>query len=361
MKPDTILGSFNFAVDDRDWIKDRTKVLALVDAVLTTELGKTTRFAGVQGATKKAESPEAIRALIATAKSDVFVLTQDKKAPRVTTLLTITPTALGVEVRCYDEELAARRATLLDDVLAVPLAIRAAGCVGGLRFGYVTPVVRALAAYVYPRPRPPRRHDVINIGAIVDTIDLTFHQSGHADASEAARKMAASELPKEARRDERDGLVLLRWASELDDTAALDRGCAAHEEWIASLLPTTIEGNFNELGDAAEPMRGLEDRAGMTKYDPRAKTAYVAVVVFPDGEPEAHHWGTATDLARRRAAADGTPVERVRIIAPLRELALRLGKQSKAHGIDAVLYPGDGGTWWNPDPPGEWAYPPKER
>jgi hypothetical protein len=360
MKPDTILGSFNFAVSDPDWIKERAKVIAVVDHLLETPLGSLMRFAGVQGSMKKAESRKAFHDLVATAKSDVFAITQDKKAPRATFLLTITPTALGIDVRVFDAELDARAKTILDDVVAVVAATRKSGAVAGLRFGYVSPIVRAQAGFPYPRPRPPRKHPTIEVGAVLDPIDVTFHGSDHPSASKAALELASAELPHAARRIEQDGLVQVRWVEDFSDPAALERAAAAHEEWFGQFPGTTIAGGYNELGDLAEPMRGLEGKPPLTMYAPSSRTGYVAVVIDEGGHPEDHYWGIARDVAARHALPDGTPVQRVRVVAPVRSLAIAFAGQARQHGIDAVLYPADDGTWWNPDPPGNWAYPPRD-
>lgn len=357
MIPDVAFGSFNFAVDDTEWIAQRAGVRALVDAILSTDLGADIAFAGVQGATQPTRSVADIYARIATGTSEVFSLIQSEK--RISFLLTVTPLALGVEIRCRDAELRARQRTILDDVLAVPRAIHRARCVGGLRIGFVAPIVSARASYAYPRPRPPRRHVAINLGAIVDLVDRPWQRTKGDEDARQILAMTEGELPAPARRLEKDGLTELRWAESFEDRAALDRGCLAHEEWLGRHLTTRIDPPYDERGDAAEPMRGLEARAGLTRYDPRGKIAYVAVVILPDGEPEEHYWASALELVKKRATSDGAPVEKVRLIVPLRRLALAFTARAKEHGIDAVLYPGEDGRWWNPDPPGDWAYPPR--
>jgi hypothetical protein len=359
MKPDIILGLFNFAVSDRDWIKERVKVIEVVDKVLDTSLGSLVKWAGVHGSAKKAESRKAFHDLIATGKSEVFVLFPNKKVLSVSLVLTITPMALGVDVRVHDAELEARRATVIDDVVAVAAAVRSCGGIAGLKYGYVSPLVNSKASFPRPRPRPPRRPDTISVAAIHETNDQTFHRSEHPDAAEGARLLASAELPAPARRTEHDGLMLVRWAEDFSDVAALERGAAAHEDWIGRHLPTTIEGGYNELGDLAEPMQGLEARPPLTMYAPQSRTGYVAVVIDEQGAPEDHYFRLAKDLAARRALPDGAAVERVRIVVPLRELAIDFAGEARRQGIDAVLYPADDGTWWNPDPPGDWAYPPK--
>lgn len=359
MKPDTILGAFDFAVEDPAWVAQRDKVRTLLERVLATRLGRLVRFAGVQGSVEKAETVEAVCERVATGESEVFELAADPVALRLNLLLGLFPAALTLRVRCFDAELDARAATILDDVLEVASAVAGAGCTQGLRRGAIAPITREQATYEYPRPRPPRVHETIEPGTIVDVIEPSFEDPDDPEASETARAMAEADLPAPAVRQERAPFVVIRWAENLVDLAALDRGCAAHEEWLATVAPTEIDGDYDERGDEAEPMRGLEARAGVTQYDPRGKIAYVAVVILPDGEPEEHYWASALELVNKRATGDGAPVAKVRLIVPLRRLALAFAARARAHGIDAVLYPGEGGRWWNPDPPGHWAYPPR--
>ncbi len=121
-----------------------------------------------------------------------------------------------------------------------------------------------------------------------------------------------------------------------------------------------ISSGYNALGDLAEPMRGLEERPPLTMYAPQSRTGYVAVMLDEHGVPEEHYWSLAKDIASQRVLPDGTPVDRVRMVVPLRDLAIDFAADARNQGIDAVLYPADDGTWWNPDPPGDWAYPPRK-
>jgi hypothetical protein len=154
--------------------------------------------------------------------------------------------------------------------------------------------------------------------------------------------------------------MLVRWVEDFGNVTALERGAVAHEEWIGQYLPTMISSGYNTLGDFAEPMRGIEHQPPLTMYSPQYQTGYIAVVIDKNGIPEGFYWNLAKQIAAHRALPDGTPIRRVCIVVPLRDLAIDFAAEAKAHGIDAVLYPADDGVWWNPDPPGDWAYPPRK-
>lgn len=359
MKADTLLGAFSFVVDDKRWIESQTKVAAVVEAIAETALGGRLCCAGVQGSAKPVASRQELVARVATGKPEVYALTQAPRDPQLTVVLTLAAAGFTVHVRCHEALYSERSATLIDDFLESCLAIKRTSVPAGLRFGYLAPQVRQLARYVYPRPRPPRRHTRLAVGAILDLVDPSFHRAVASEEQAGALAMAEGPLPTSARREQRDGLVLVRWIDSLEDEAALARACAAHEEWLGQVANATIDGNYTELGDEREPMRGLEVRPSMVHYHPQTKRAYVALVVLPEGEPEQGAWRTALELARRRTTEQGEPISQVRLVVPLRAHALALGPRAADAGLGPVLYPAPDGAWLCPDPPGSWATPPR--
>ena len=54
----------------------------------------------------------------------------------------------------------------------------------------------------------------------------------------------------------------------------------------------------------------------------------------------------------------GTKVAEVKLVVPLRDLVFTVAAEAKKAGFSGVLYPADDGSFWNPDPPGNWADPP---
>lgn len=359
MRPDAVLAELGFVVTDAGWIAGRRKVESLVAAILGTSLGAELRAAGVQGATEPAASLAEAQALVATGRPQVYSLTRAPGDGLVAVTMTLATTGFTLHVRCNDSALVARSATVLEDLLEVAFAVRRAEVAAGLRYGFVEPIVRRLAGYDYPRPRPPRRHAKLAVGAVLDLVDPAFHRAVASDEQAGALAMAAGPLPASARREEREGLVLVRWVDSLEDEAALARACAAHEEWLGQVSTTTIDGNYTELGDEREPMRGLEVRPSMVHYHPQTKRAYVALVVLPSGEPEQGAWNEALERSRLRVTAKGEPISQVRLVVPLRAHALALSSRAAAAGLGPVLYPAADGAWLCPDPPGSWAYPPR--
>ena len=358
MIPDTLWTQLNFAAEPR-WYEERDRVVPLLDAILDSPIGREVRFAGESSSWKEATTREAVHQLIAVGKDSSFGMFADPKVPRLQMVLAITHGAFELEFRVHGDLYERRKQTLLDEVGAIAAALRRAGTLGGLRWGFAAPVLRARAGYDYPRPRPPRTDARIPSGAVLDALDVRYHAGDDRDADEGAIRLARAELPAYVRRDEADGLVLLRWTEDLGDIPEPERAYAETEDWMGSHPTSAIARGYNDVGDAREPMRSLEQRPPLTMYDPTTKTGYVAVLLLEDGAPVAEPWQIARTAARDGRLEDGTPVDRVKIIVQLRELALDFTAQARAAGIDAVLYPAEDGTWWNPDPPGRWAYPPR--
>jgi hypothetical protein len=240
MIADTVMANYKFVADQAAWFEDRQRVIAIVDAVLGSPFGARCRYAGIVREAKKADTAAAVHALIATGKDDVFVVQDDKKPIRFTAVLTIARGSLAIDARCYQAELAERAASVLGDMTALAVAIRATGALRGLHQGFVRPITQARATYEFDRvqPRAARRTEgMLRSGAVVDLIDVRLHGGDHSVANPREVALAHSDLPPGAQRTERDGLVEIRWVDALTDKAALDRACEAHEDWIDRHLP----------------------------------------------------------------------------------------------------------------------------
>lgn len=154
--------------------------------------------------------------------------------------LRIVDGALTVDARCYAPE-TAERATVIDDLAAIGVALRNSGVFLGIRVGFVRPLVQRFAMCEFERmqPRATTLHVGLRSGAVLDVIDARFHASDGPGADSNEARLARSAVPGWVRRTEQDGLVMLSWAQTYDDKRALDRACEAHEDWIDSNLPTT--------------------------------------------------------------------------------------------------------------------------
>lgn len=343
------------------WYKDRKYVQGIVDALSRQPFFKELKLAGPDGEAVKFKTVEEAKKLTATGTDDGVAL-QDVDGPRKA-VFRIAPSdgSMEIRIRIGGAPLARHQKTILDQITALATEVRAQlDGVAGLQFGYAFPIDQRSNVFEYPRPRPPREHASITVSSVLDLIDLTFARSKHPDAAgEGAERLAKSELPPVAKRTEKDGLVVIRWASDAGDLKDLARGAAAHETWIGQHLPTSILPGFNELGDAIEPRGAVEPRPPLTLYAKDTKTGYKAVLVLPGGGLEDSAWNDAKKILQAGKLRDGAPVKQVKIVVPLREHTFAIRDRARKEGFAGVLYPDDDGEFWDTDPPGSWAEPPR--
>ncbi len=97
----------------------------------------------------------------------------------------------------------------------------------------------------------------------------------------------------------------------------------------------------------------LERRPPFTLFDTAEGVGYRAVVVQPDGELAGASWSDIAQLTALRELDDGTAVDRVRLIVPVRDSAVAIAEKARELGVDGVLYKDDEDTLWNVMPEGD--------
>jgi hypothetical protein len=308
-------------------------------------------------APQRVASLDALLARAARWKQQSYTLYADPSGDRGATHLAIDLRAgeLTCALSLGGAELDARRATLIDRFVQAVADARSA-----LR-GAASLHPRSCAfplGFAYPRPRPVHNAPPWRLGSFVQFVDADLLDALPPAAAELrgeVMRLLAAPLPALASREDRDGLVVIRWAPDLLDVEGVARGCAAQERWLAAALDAPLAPGWNAAGDAAQPTFNLTRRPPLTFYDPVARLGYKAVAATADGRVDEE---LLTDLAgwlRAGRLPDGAPLAGVTLIAPRRDAALALRPRARALGLGRVLYIDDGGTLWDPAPPGAWA------
>jgi hypothetical protein len=250
--------------------------------------------------------------------------------------------------------------TVLDDLTAVGRAVwHALQGVAGIDVGWVRADFTG-RPFPYPRPRPPRQNNNYPARSIITFLDRSFHTTDHPYARRGdPEKLTEPAPPAPATITADDDLVIVRWARTLseDDLLAAATG---HDAWIADRVATNLVDGFNDLGDLREVRGTVKPAPPLTFYSSKWRVGYKAVLVDPDGSIESSAWKEAEQIAKAKQLPDGSPVESVRIVVPLREHVFVIADRAKQAGFDAVLYPDDKGQFWDPDPPGTWSTPPRK-
>jgi hypothetical protein len=201
----------------------------------------------------------------------------------------------------------------------------------------------------FPRPSPPRSSNLWQLGLLDQYVGRTWHQAT-ADRAIALDRFEHAELAAGARRFVDGDLLRIAFDASLDDEGGVAAARAAHERWLASLVPTKPEAGWNERGDRGVAPSRPTVRPPFTLYDEFEQVGYRALAVFPpDGALDEEAWAELAAIARAGALPDGTPVRAVRIILPRREDALAVHARAMTSGFEMATYP-DGKAFWEVDP-----------
>ena len=338
------------------WFKEKKHLDGVVDAFTELPLFKEVKLAGPDDKQKAFKNDAALKGLVVIGRDDwTSMQSSDDTRPDLKFLFQPSDEELDIKVRCSRGVLEKHSDTIIEQYIAATRqaseSLRAAA---GLASGYVAPAYRVSGKFAYPRPRPPRRSGSTPMHAVVDFIDLKFHGSKQEGAEpEFARAMTAAPPPTPARRTEKNDLVVIQWAKSADE-AALQKAASEHESWISKQVTTPLEAGFNDLGDRIEDRGKAEARPPLTLYSASRRIGYKAVVVFPDGSIEPHAWNQAKMVLKDKATTDGSPVDAVKIVVPLREHVFTIAEEAKNAGFSGVLYAGNDGQFWDPNPAGMW-------
>lgn len=338
------------------WWRDPAHLRAILTAARDHELWLDFRFVGVQAARLApfASIDEVVAAATGWAARSYVLHTRQEggleEAFQGSYLsFDLRGEKLALQLRCADDALAARRATLIDSLIAFIRQLHHA-FTGVARIGRRTHVRTDLP---HPAVRPPRVEELWTFGHLVDAFDPVFYAEQTILADELGR-LLAHPLPAGATRIDDDGLVILRWVDDVIDEEAVARGCALQERSVVDALDPPIVPAYDEAGDLGIAAGKAEPHPPLTVYDPGERIGYLAVVTVAGGGIEEARWSAASSWARAGALPDGTPLAAVRVIVPDRATALALHERAATDGIERVLYADDRGAWWDPHPPGWW-------
>lgn len=359
MAPLMLRARLSFALhDDSTWFTDKKRVGALVDAVLATDLTSAITHAGVYNKERAVKGEAALRKALVTGKQGVFTALDgpNEREAQSEIAFSYDVDRFELTLRLGGPTLAARTETILDSIEQIGIAVvETMGDIGGLSIGNVVPCGET---FRYPRPRPPVTHRRIEVSSILDFLDLAFHRSEHGFAHpDEIEPLAKAAVPRGVRRTVHGDLVVLRWVDSIVDERAVAEAAGRHEQWLASILGLDREDGYNEHGDQLVELSDRRSRAPFTFYDADEGIGYKALIVDPRGRPDAEVW----DQMVKALKSKKNGLQGIRLIVPLRKLAIAVTDQAKKAGFDAVLYPGDGNELWNPAPPGWWVESPPRR
>ncbi len=337
------------------WLKDKKRPKQLVEAILSAPLFEGIKV-GRDGDDEFAPVTLKNAAGLVAKGRDVFVELKNEDATDVDLFVGIHLDDGISEFRFIAQraELIRHQETAICDIIAVVRGCwKAMKDVAGLDVGHVL-FQFMRKPFDYLRSRPPRQSLIYPDPSLVTFIDPAFHASGAAFARPGDPKtLTIPPPPSPAEMTEEDGLVTVRWARSLSDDDLI-AAAGGHNLWITDRIETDLVSGFNEVGDARYYAGKGAPKTPLTLYFPETRTGFKAVLVLPDGSVEESAWKEAKKIMQEKVLPDGTPVDRVCLVVPLREHVFQIAERAKHEGFAAILYPDDNGRFWNVDPPGLW-------
>ncbi|MFO0642486.1 MAG: hypothetical protein U0183_24870 [Polyangiaceae bacterium] len=333
------------------WYEDAELVAQMATLVTEAPFAASLTHAGKYAAPRALKQPAAFASVVAKRKPGSFQALDAKDEQRATVRVSLDIDASGLAVTMLVGAEAYRRSarTLLDEVTSIGLGLcermRPRGA--GLSVGYAHPMARGI--YDYPKLRPPVSHLRLETTAIVEILDPAFHLTEHDDALGAdVGALAEAPVPPGVRRTLHGDLTVTRWVDDLTDDRAVARAAGRHEAWMAGVVAVKRSDAYSPRGDKRVRVRKSE-RAPFTFYDAQTAAGYKAILVDPDGSPDAAAWDEMVTLA----ASAPHDVKAVWLVVPLREHALGLTARARGAGLAGVLFP-EGEHLWDPRPLGLW-------
>lgn len=350
----------DFKFFDVAWWRDTAQIAAAVDVLAEARWWREFHMlARGYGDAAPFDSLDEVKAAIAT--GEPAIATVGRGAPSVAVwhddpdaVLKLEAAASGFHImfRLMRDSLARHADAVLADtreaVLTLASRWRAAG-----RLAYCVGFPYPPNQIAYPRVRPPRRPHR-RLDAVLDIVDPELPPGLVGPIpSDDARALATAPMPSNVEREERDGVVAMRWVQDPTDVAQMAIACAAHERWAAPLLYGEIYEGWNAAGDSEIPIAQRAPAPTLSFIDPASGIGYVELADHAES-------GVAIDAQLQSARAaraagvlvDGTALHGVTVIASDRAHALRLAAVAREANL-AVAYR-DGDKIWDPFPAGNW-------
>src|SRR5262245_45948035 len=357
--------SFNFHGSTPDpsvpWWKDPTILGAILRGARDLDLWLGFRHVGHMGSTQLEPIRSVDDVIAETPAWDDrgWVLhSRDHDDPLASSLtLSLRQALFRLQLTIGSEDLPARRDTLLPR--ATELVALAHRALAGRAWLGAGSSVRVLSLD-HPHARPPREHPVLDLGTLATFVDAAYlaDRDRRIPDEHLVRDLATlreAEMPADTAREERDGLLAIRWTLEPLDARTMAGACARSEEWLGRALALPPRWGWNELGDQEIDVSELEPHPPLTLYDDGLERGYKTVAATKTGQllPA----GALDQIAawiRDGRLPDGTAVAEVVAIAPSREAALAIRDRALKLGVSRVVHTDNDARLWDPFPPGDW-------
>lgn len=224
-----------------------------------------------------------------------------------------------------------------------------------LQYGNIGPVFALrLLDFDYPRPLPPRLAVWWPPNAIVYYVSAAHFSQRSSDGLAMLALLKDAPLPQGLIRRQHDDLLVIQAAEKLEPREELEQQLYKLEVWIGKTLNLRFDQKYQANGDQRTDIWSKEVVKPFSFYDASTRTGYKVVAEDRDDELDAETWKELEEVLPLRALPDGRPVDATRVVLVERVAALKHLPRIRELGGSGVLYLGQDGALWNPEPPGRW-------
>lgn len=211
----------------------------------------------------------------------------------------------------------------------------------------------------YIRYRPERDYMGLEHDAILNFIHPPYYSSVHNLIHREDTKLLELELPNSVKLTEHTGLYAIQWVENLESKKQIQEALMNREDIIYRSLNLEPMFNFNEHGDkeifhiSALPKAPIEETF-FNFYDPRTGNAFKLITLNGDMELDPEVVEKIKVYVKNKTSKTGDPFNKIVLITPSRETAVKAEQQARSLGVHKALYLDNNANVWDMRPLGEW-------
>ena len=211
----------------------------------------------------------------------------------------------------------------------------------------------------YIRYRPMRDYEGLEDDALLNFIHPSFFSSEHNLIEREDIKLLGLKLPDFVNVTEHDGLHLIQWIENLESEEEIQQALMNREDFIYQNLKLDPLFNFNEYGDknvfSISTLSKVSDKERFFNYyDDRQGAGFKLITLNKDMEVSPEDTQKIQKYLKNKTLSTGEPLNKIVLITPSRETAVKAEQQTKPLGVYKVLYLDNNADVWDMRPIGEW-------
>lgn len=212
----------------------------------------------------------------------------------------------------------------------------------------------------YLRYRPKRNYKGLESNALLNFIHPPFFSSEHnLTEREDTKLIELEQFPDFVRHTEHNGLHLIQWIENLESEEEIQQALMNREDIIYQNLKLEPLFDFNEYGDKnifhISALPEVPDKETFFNYyNDRQGTAFKLITLNENMEVSSEDVKKIKEYLKSKTLLTGDPLNKIILITPSRETAVKAEQQTQPLGIYKTMYLDNNADVWDMHPIGEW-------